>query len=333
MASVSCLDFLGKKKRGEPPGLMAAHGDSDFLRREAKLAVRSWIVGEEGSDFAYSSSEGDDAGAAAIDELYTPPFIGDRRLVVIEQADDFVSKNRPMLEKLAREPSPVGTLLLDVRTWASNTKLAQAAPLAIQCATPKDHLTAGWIAKWCEQRHGKRIYHATAARLVEATGNELGVIDQELAKLATFVGERESITIEDVAKLVVGKGDENVFKVLDLALDNRLPDSLRELDRALSAGEHPVKLMAIISGQLRKFGEAARRAMMNIPLDVALREAGVPHFAVADAERRLKRLGRDRAADLYRETLEADLAIKGGKEIAPRVVLERLLAWLATGIR
>jgi DNA polymerase-3 subunit delta len=332
MASVSCLDFLGKKKRGEPPGMIAVHGDSDFLRREARLAIRSWIVGDEASDFAYSSYEGDSAGPGAMDELYTPPFLGERRLVVIEQADDFVSKNRPTLEKIAREPSSVGTLLLDVRTWAATTKLAQAAPLAIQCSTPKDHLAAGWVEKWSEHRHGKRIDHATAGKLVDATGNELGLIDQELAKLSTFVGGRESITADDVAKLVVGKGDENVFKVLDLALDGRLPDSLRELDRALSAGEHPVKLMAIVSGQLRKFGEAARRAVMKIPLDVALREAGIPPFAVAEAERRLKRLGRERAADLYRESLAADFAIKGGAEVSPRVVLERMLTWLATGV-
>lgn len=333
MASVSCVDFIGKKRRGDPPGMIAAHGDSQFLRREARQAVRDWIVKDGPPEFLFSSYDGESAGPGVVDELFTPPFIGDRRLVVVEEADEFVSRHRQQLERLARAPSPVGVLLLDVRTWASNTRLAQAVPLAIQCNTPKEHLAPGWCQKWAEQRHGKSLDHATAQWLVENAGVELGVLDQELAKLATFVGEREAITREDVTNLVAGRGVENVFAVLDDAMEGRLPESLRELDRVLAAGEPPVKVLAIFSAQLRKYGEAFRRATAKIPPDVALREAGVPPFVIHAAERRLRGLGRERSAALYEQTLHADLAIKGGSEESPRVVLERLLIWLATGKR
>jgi DNA polymerase-3 subunit delta len=333
MASISCMDFLTRKRRGDPPGVVAAHGDSQFLRREARLAVRRWVVGDEPSDFAFSTYAGDSAGPAVLDELYTAPFLGDRRLVVVEDADEYVTRHRPALEKLARSPSPVGVLLLDVRTWAVTTKLAQAVELAIQCGSPKAAYVPGWCAKWSEQRHGKTLDHQAAEWLVEHAGLDLGVLDQELAKLATYVGDRESITREDVTALVAGRGTENVFAVLDAAMENRLPDALRELDRSLAAGEPPVKILAIFSAQLRKYGEAFRRASQKVPADVALKEAGFPPFVAAAAERRLRGLGRDKAAAIYRQTLAADLDIKGGSELDPRTILERLLVWLATGTR
>jgi DNA polymerase-3 subunit delta len=333
MAAVSCTDFLVKKRRGDPPGLIAAHGDSPFLRREARQAVRAWVVGEGPSEFLYSSYEGETAGPGVVDELFTPPFVGDRRLVVVEDADEFVSRYRPILEKLARAPSSVGVLLLDVRTWASNTRLAQAAPLAIQCSTPKEHLIPGWCEKWAEQRYGKKFDLSTSHWLVESAGIDLGVLDQEIAKLASAVGDREEISRNDVTSLVAGRGVENVFAVLDDAMEGRLAKALHELDRVLAAGEPPVKILAIFSAQLRKYGEAFRRATTKIPPDVALREAGIPPFVAAAAERRLRALGSDRAAALYRQILDADLAIKGGSEASPRLILERLLVWLATGTR
>src|SRR3954471_17294851 len=113
MASVSCSDFLARKRRGDPPGIIAVHGDSAFLRREARRATRDWVLGDGPADFAFTSFEGKDAGPEVIDELFTAPFVGERRLVVVEEADEFVSRLRPRLERVARSPSPVGVLLLD----------------------------------------------------------------------------------------------------------------------------------------------------------------------------------------------------------------------------
>jgi DNA polymerase-3 subunit delta len=333
MASVTFSDFQARKRRGDPPGVIAIHGDSHFLRREARRVVHRWVLGAEPNEFAYSNYEGDDAGTGVLDELFTPPFLGDRRLVIVEQADDFVSRFRPRLEKLARNPSSVGVLLLDVRTWAVTTKLAQAVELAIQCSAPRGDRVPLWCQQWSERRYEKAIDHATAHWLVESAGVELGVLDQELAKLATFVGDRETIVRDDVTALVAGRGADNIFAILDAALDKRLPEALRELDRVLAAGEPPVKVLAILSAQLRKYGEAFRRKALRVPADVALRDAGMPPFVVREAERRLGTLDRERGGALFRQLLSADYAMKGGREEEPRTILERLLVWLATGKR
>jgi len=62
-----------------------------------------------------------------------------------------------------------------------------------------------------------------------------------------------------------------------------------------------------------------------------LEATGVQHYFLQKAERRLKRLGRHRASDLYRWLLDADLAMKGRSSVLPRarLVLEQLLVRIA----
>jgi DNA polymerase III delta subunit len=72
-----------------------------------------------------------DADAASVlaseilDELRTAPFLTDKRVVLVRGADDFVSKNRPLLEKYFEKPCSTGRLILTLRTWDARTKLAK----------------------------------------------------------------------------------------------------------------------------------------------------------------------------------------------------------------
>jgi DNA polymerase-3 subunit delta len=326
----SCIDFLMRKRRGEPPGVCVVFGDDEFLRRQARTTVRNWVLAGEPTELTFSTYSGDQAsGPAVLDEVFTPPFVGERRLVEVESADSFVSANRPQLEKLATKASPCGVLLLDVRTWSASTNLAKMVELAVDCNGPKDWHVAGWLVKWTPFKYGKQLDADVAAWLVEAAGTELGVLDQELAKLATYEGENPSITRESVDALVAGNRLDTVFKMLDAALDGDTAKALRMLDRQFQGGESAVGVLAMISAQVRKLTEAARRVVAGEPMDAALRDAGVLPFVIRKAEAQLKRMGRARMVGMYRKLLEADLDVKGGSSLSERTVVERLLVGLA----
>ncbi len=106
------------------------------------------------------------------------------------------------------------------------------------------------------------------------------------------------------------------------------------MDRLLLSGEAPIAILGQISASLRRLaaatrlfldGEAAHRRMT--PRD-ALQQAGVNAYVLGKVERQLKRLGRHRGDQLYDWLLEADLDLKGGSELSPRTILERLFVRL-----
>ena len=171
--------------------------------------------------------------------------------------------------------------------------------------------------------------------LVELVGPELGLLDQELAKLALMAGNDKKITPEMVQKLVGGWRAKTTWEMLDLALDGNVTEALRQIDRLLAASEAPIGLLAQISASLRRLAAATRLILQaeaagrRIGVGPALQQAGVKSFVLQKAERQLRRLGRQRGSQLYRWLLEADLDLKGDSQMPPRLILERLIVRLA----
>ena len=102
MDSLLFLDCINKAT-AQP--IYVLHGDEHFLKRQVQLALRRLILGPEDDGLAVSSFPGDKATWSAVhDELETLPFLSPRRLVVVDNADPFVTRHRSALEKYAAEP-------------------------------------------------------------------------------------------------------------------------------------------------------------------------------------------------------------------------------------
>ena len=171
--------------------------------------------------------------------------------------------------------------------------------------------------------------------LVEMIGPELGLLDQELAKLALLVGADNTITPEMVGQSVGGWRAKTTWEMLDAALAGNVREAMTQLDRLLGSGETPVGLLAQISASLRRFAAATRLILQaeaagrRIGIRAALEQAGIRPFVLQKAERQLRHLGRQRGAQLYDWLLEADLDLKGDSAMPPRLILERLIVRLA----
>src|SRR5262249_3886388 len=75
------------------------------------------------------------------------------------------------------------------------------------------------LPPWCVQRaaaeHRKKLANPAAQLLVELVGPAMGVLDQELAKLAAYVGEKPGIDADDVDKLVGRSRADTAFQIFD----------------------------------------------------------------------------------------------------------------------
>src|SRR5689334_20933980 len=182
MDSLAFLDKAGKQKV-QP--VYALHGDEDFLKRQVLAALQALVLGQPGESLGLSAHAGDKAVFAAVhDELQTLPFLAPRRLVVVENADPFVTRHRAALEKYVANPAPKGVLVLDVKAWPANTKLAKLldGPGTIVCRAPTAHRLPEWCVDRALSGYGKQLSAPAAALLVDLVGAELGLLDQELAK-------------------------------------------------------------------------------------------------------------------------------------------------------
>jgi DNA polymerase-3 subunit delta len=255
-----------------------------------------------------------------------------------DQAGGFVNRYRDQLEDYVARPSHSGVLVLDVKSWPSNWKLSKAVDahgLAVDCSAPKTAALGSWLKAWAKQAHSAQLAPGAADLLVEMIGPELGLLDQELAKLALMAGNDKKITPEMVQNMGGGWRAKTTWVMLDLALDGNATEALRQIDRLFASGEVPFKLLAQVSASLRRLAAATRLILQaeaagrRLGVGPALQQAGVKPFVLKKVEGQLRRLGRQRGSQLYRWLLEADLDLKGDSQMPPRLILERLIVRLA----
>lgn len=326
--------FLEKAEKYADKPVVVLTGGETFLVRRSLAALRNVVLGEGDDDFGFTRFEGVLASLSdVLDELATAPLLGGRRLVVVDDADPFVTRYRAALERYADAPSSRGVLVLVVKSLPANTRLAKKVALVgvcVECQTPRAGELPAWAVRWAQATYGKKLARQAAELLVELVGSDLGMLEGELDKLAVYAGDAVAITLDDVETLTGGWVVETRWKLLDAAAEGRTGDALAMLDRLLVSGEAPVGLLATLAWQLRMLAQAARLAQRGTPLRTALSRVGVKPFAAARAEAQLRRLGRARANRLFDWLLEADLELKGGSSLPPRTVLEKLLVRLSS---
>ena len=194
-----------------------------------------------------------------------------------------------------------------------------------------------WVRQWAQLKHGLELAAATAQRLLERLGNNLGQVDQALARLAAAtdpLAKKKVIPPEAVDDFAGTPQEKTAWSMIDSAAAGKAAEAIRELSTLLCAGESPVGLSAQAAAVLRRLSSAAR--LLSLPpgagrpasVEQALREAGVAAWpqAMNQAREALMQLGARRARSLPAMFLELDCALKGdaSRGLRAQLALERL---------
>lgn len=324
----------------EPPvvPVLVLYGSERSLKVDVLQRIPGCHSSEEDSDdeVCFSRVAGDDTPLADVtDELLTISMFGDRRIVMVEDADGFVKANRPGLEKYAASPAKSSLLILDVKSWPKNTRLAKLlnkTGLAVECNALSGVALIKWLQNLAADRFGKTIDREAATLMVSLAGDSLGILQQEVAKLASLAGDADQITSEDVQQAVGDWRTQTTWVMLDAVRDGNLGEAISSLDSLIAAGEPAQKIMGGVTFVFRKFAEATELARQSRDLRGALTSAGVFPSAVSQGEAYLRRIGFDRATRMLQLLADADANLKGGSRVDAHRQLEQLLIRLGGSV-
>ncbi|MCA9058652.1 MAG: DNA polymerase III subunit delta [Planctomycetaceae bacterium] len=331
MTTIHATDFISAKKKPDAVPVIAMFGAERYLKLEAIKRIPG-LDGED-AELSLTKLAGSQTDLRTVlTELKTVSMFGEQRVVLIEDADDFVSENRAALEKYVDQPARASLLILDLKAFQKSTRLYKAidaSGLIVECTELKGASLAKWLIKHATDEYQKTLDKEAAQLIVQLTGDSIGMLQQEVAKVASLVGDTEQITVEDVSRVVGGWRLETTWEMLDAVRDGKLSKALVSLDKLLIAGDAPQKIMGGVVYSFRKYAEATEIARQTRDVRSALSAAGVFPAAIGPAEAYLRRIGFEKASRIYQWLVEADHNMKGGSRIDPRLTLERLFIQLA----
>lgn len=306
-------------KPGEPASrrpVYVIHSGDGFLAAEAVQRVLVAALGDPPDPTAVSQHDGSSNDlqlADVLDDLRTPSLLSPLRVVLVRDADAFVSKHRESIEAYLEKPCDSGVLVLIVDSWPRTTRLYKrvtAIGELIVCEAMKPAAAMNWLVERSKAIHRCKITSDAARRLVELVGEDCGRLDTELSKLATFAAPRAQIDPTDVDELVGAHRAETVFAIADAIGRNDALSALSEWHKLIANDrDAPYRALGGLAWALRRVVQAKRMVEQGMAVGAVqqqLRIFGEPaafkrqleRFTLAGWERNLKAL------------LDADIAAK-----------------------
>jgi DNA polymerase III subunit delta len=250
-----------KPPTGAPPPLVLIHGEERHL---VDAEARAWLDAARAQCSSDLNVEVIDT-PAKLDQvrrsLAEMPFLDPIRYLMV--------RDPPQLTERARrgaEPAELLVAALEQRSETTSVCFVAHSTVAAGNAVLGAVRTLGGrisyhapvkgrdLRAWLEERlrqAGLRVPAPAVAHLVTTSGGDLGVLDNEVAKLAAYAAGRTSLSLEEVARLAGGEEQVEVWAVLDRLLAPSPGRGAAAVDTALTGGVSTQYLIATLSGQIR----------------------------------------------------------------------------------
>ncbi len=302
------------------------YGPEELLKEEAVQSIIRQLDESGLRDFNLDILYGDETDAAQIvDRISALPMMVERRVVVVRNIDELLLQERRSLLEYLQPPSAkkklsehlqerFGHICLIMTAHDVDTRKGFYRDLkkVVNCVNfplRQEKEIPGWVRQRAK-KYGKSIDDETSQLLCDSVGNNTIALDNELQKLAIYIGERTTIDAQAVAAVVGELRVHTVFEFCDTIALGNLARAMALLTRLLEAGITPFNLMGTLRWRLSRMArERGGRQRGSWSGRVAPGTTGSGRCSRQSAdlsERNLERM----FADLY----ETELNLKMGRQ-------------------
>lgn len=240
------------------------HGEEMFPAREFIDRLRAALVTPEGEAAAEDHYDLQDAEWRDIVDAarHVPFFFSPWRLIIVEASKagqaDLDKDEESVLRGFFADPTPKTVLLVLYAGKLGKTKplykLFDGLPESVAEIEELKPLKDIRLTTWADRKTaslGKRISSDALERLFETAGNDLRVLDSELEKLATYIGDKKLIEISDVHAASDWVKDFASYELTDPLEKGDIARALLVLNRMMADGVRGEMVLGILAGFLR----------------------------------------------------------------------------------
>ena len=279
------------------------------------------------------------------DAAYMIPMFGDRRLVLVTNAFEWVkgARNKDAIIKL-------------VEGLPASTALVIQLNVEIERGNWKDFAPAHWLRKWVKDQPGGTVFQkecslpgigqmpglimkeakekqgefspGAAQELARAIGNDTLIASLEIDKLLNFVDFQRPVTAEDVRLLTPDISPTSVFEMVDAIGERNIPKAAQLLHRLLET-DMPIPLFGMIIRQFRLLilaREVLDQGGRKQQIEQVLK---VHPFVAEKLEKQAALLEMSQLKEIYHRLLITDEYMKTG-QMDPKIAMEMFVSEMST---
>ncbi|TMW73877.1 DNA polymerase III subunit delta [Alteribacter natronophilus] len=336
---MSYFDIIKHLKREEPSGLYLLYGSEDFLITDTLQRIVGKVLRQEEMEFNLSRLDMKETPVEiAVEEAYTFPFMGSRRVVILKEAWFFTGSrvnwktehDLKKLEAYIQNPAPETVFIAVVPSEKVDerkkiTKLIKKHGKVMEGKPFEERELLGWMDEKSKE-YGVEIEKEAKEQLLALTASDLMMITSELNKLAVYSGEGGTITKQAVDDLVARSLEQNIFALVDGVVKGRIDVAWRIFDDLLKQKEEPIKILSLLARQFRILYQVKQLSQQGYSQKQMAGQLKLHPYAVKLAAQQAGRFDDRHLLGLLDDLADTDYRIKTGqldKVLAVELFLSR----------
>ena len=245
--------------------VLLVYGEELYYRGQIAASVPDYVFGdtpEQDREISLFEKDTDLRELSAAINSY--PFFCGQSLIILKDEKLWAAKSesdKQALEKLAellKDVPDYCTILLAATKLDKRTKLykqLKQTALLCECSSLRPYELAPWLDEQAEH-YGARFEQDAIGTIMEylapAEKAPLSLLQQEIAKLAVYAGERKHWTRQDVIDIFSSLPEASDFALTNFIMEGKLKAALEALASARKSGTNILPVCAMVSSKLRQ---------------------------------------------------------------------------------
>lgn len=319
--------LINSFKRGVVSPIYLFYGEEIYLREQAVNQFKRHLL-PAGEDFNMDVVDGDNTTpGAVVNFACTPPFMAERRLVLVKNAPWFASGRKTagagnhggdvkVLLDYFSNPMETTCLVFTAGAVDKRKKVFKGLEKAGQ-AVEFILLKPGELTNWLDEQmqvDGKKMDRQAKELLVTATNTGLTGLIHEWEKLKNYTGTRDTITVDDVNKVVHRSVEYKIFDVMDAIGAQQYGLALAGIKDLLANKEPPQIILAMVARQFRLMLQVKELAGGGMGANAIAKLINEKPYPVRNALKLGKNFTRLQLIDAITRLAQLDADVKTGRQ-------------------
>ncbi len=311
--------FLETLKKKTDIRLFLICGENDHFKRESLKAILAhYHVGLQDLDVDRFDSRAKESDIVLA--CQTPPFISEKRLVVVEDFPPMISAKtggEEVLDYLAH-PSGLAVLIFTFDQKPDKRKklyktIADAGMVA-EFGEPELSDITAWVT-YAFANLGKTIGRPAVSALIERSGQDMVNLSGEIEKIASYV-EADEVKAGDVVKIASQSLEYNVFQIHDFLMKKDTKSALTLLNDIIDTEKSPFGILGLIANKFRMMYKARTMLDAKYPQEKVIQMMGGHPYAAKMAMQDAKNFSAHALMDGINALAKMDYLFKTGQQDA-----------------
>lgn len=246
-----------------------------------------------------------------LDDIKTVTMFSPKRLFICEQSHELNKAQSEVFLTFLTDFSFESNCIVFLAVKKNTTSLlshCQKNNRLLEFKKPYDSQMQPWLG-WMSKNVEKKIDYKAGQLILEKIGNDLNMLDNEIQKLALFVGKRPEIQEEDVRSLLYATRSHSIFELLNAVGARDKKNTLQVLHRMLEEGESEIFIFTMLLRHLRQIWKSIEWMEVKSESDIQ-KELGIHPFFWNDFRKQRDRNMKTSFEKIWEKAKDLDVVLK-----------------------